>query len=52
MEIWARRRTAFGGLLADPNVAQWVGRLVVLVLVLLVGWLVGMLLSFFTRSLG
>jgi membrane protein required for colicin V production len=41
-----------GGLLADPNVAQWVGRLVVLVLVLLVGWLVGMLLSFFTRSLG
>lgn len=41
-----------GGLLADPKVAPWVGRLVVLVLVLLVGWLVGMLLSFFTRSLG
>jgi membrane protein required for colicin V production len=41
-----------GGLLADPNVAVWVGRLVVLVLVLLVGWLVGMLLSLFTRSLG
>jgi membrane protein required for colicin V production len=41
-----------GGLLADPNVAPWVGRLVVLVLVLLVGWLIGMLLSYFTRSLG
>jgi len=41
-----------GGLLADPNVAPWVGRLVVLVLVLLLGWLVGMLLSHFTRSLG
>ncbi|HEY1313660.1 MAG TPA: CvpA family protein [Steroidobacteraceae bacterium] len=41
-----------GGLLADPNVAPWVGRLVVLVLVLLVGWLVGMVLSYFTRSLG
>ncbi len=41
-----------GGLLADPNVAPWVGRLVTLVLVLLVGWIVGMLLSYFTRSLG
>ena len=41
-----------GGLLADPNVAPWVGRLVVLVLVLLVGWVVGLLLSYFTRSLG
>ena len=41
-----------GGLLADPRVAPWVGRLVVLVLVLLFGWLVGMLLSYFTRSLG
>jgi membrane protein required for colicin V production len=41
-----------GGLLADPGVAPWVGRLVVLVLVLLLGWLVGMLLSYFTRSLG
>jgi membrane protein required for colicin V production len=39
-------------LLADPTVAPWVGRLVVLVLVLLVGWLVAMLLSYFTRSLG
>jgi membrane protein required for colicin V production len=41
-----------GGLLADPNVAPWVGRLVVLVLVLLVGWVIGMLLSYFTRSMG
>ncbi len=41
-----------GGLLADPNVAPWVGRVVILVLVLLLGWLVGMLLSYFTRSLG
>src|SRR6266700_901370 len=32
-----------GGLLADPNVAPWVGRLVILVLVLLVGWVVGLL---------
>ena len=30
----------------------WVGRLVILVLVLLLGWVVGMLLSYFTRSLG
>ena len=41
-----------GGLLADPNVAPWVGRLVILVLVLLAGWVVGLLLSYFTRSLG
>src|SRR5450755_2051179 len=41
-----------GGLLADPTVAPWVGRLVILVLVLLTGWLVGMLLSYFTRSIG
>ncbi|HEY2144781.1 MAG TPA: CvpA family protein [Steroidobacteraceae bacterium] len=41
-----------GGLLADPKVAPWVGRLVILVLVLLLGWAVGMLLSYFTRSLG
>ena len=41
-----------GGLLADSNVAPWVGRLVILILVLLVGWVVGMLLSYFTRSLG
>jgi membrane protein required for colicin V production len=41
-----------GGVLAYPNVAPWIGRLCVLVLVLLVGWAVGMLLSYFTRSLG
>jgi membrane protein required for colicin V production len=41
-----------GGLLAERSVAPWVGRLVILVLVLLVGWVVGMLLSYFTRSLG
>src|SRR6202795_1573725 len=41
-----------GGVLADPNIAPWVGRLIVLVLVLLIGWVVGMLLSYFTRSLG
>jgi membrane protein required for colicin V production len=41
-----------GGLLADPNVAPWVGRLVVLVLVLLIGWIAGMLLGYLTRSMG
>jgi membrane protein required for colicin V production len=41
-----------GGLLADRSVAPWVGRLVVLVLVLLIGWVIGMLLSYFSRSLG
>jgi membrane protein required for colicin V production len=41
-----------GGLLADPVVAPWVGRLVILILVLLAGWVIGMLLSYFTRSLG
>jgi len=41
-----------GGLLADPSIAPWVGRLVVLVLVLLLGWVVGMVLSYFMRSLG
>ncbi len=41
-----------GGLLAESSVAPWVGRLVVLVLVLLIGWLVGMVLSYFTRSVG
>jgi membrane protein required for colicin V production len=41
-----------GGVLAEPNVAPWIGRLVVLVLVLLTGWVVGWLLSYFTRSLG
>ena len=41
-----------GGLLADPSIAPWVGRLVILVLILLLGWVVGMLLSYFTRSIG
>src|SRR5260221_13146438 len=41
-----------GGLLADPKVAPWIGRLVILVLVLVIGWVVGMLMSYFTRSLG
>jgi membrane protein required for colicin V production len=41
-----------GGLLADPTVAPWVGRLVILILVLLIGWVAGMLLSYFTRSVG
>src|SRR5450631_4728656 len=56
--IWAAWRFGpmvephLGGLLADPSVSPWVGRLVVLVLVLLLGWIIGMLLSYFTRSLG
>ncbi|HLZ98084.1 MAG TPA: CvpA family protein [Steroidobacteraceae bacterium] len=56
--IWAAWRFGvvvephLGGLLADPNVAPWVGRLAILVLVLLVGWVVGLLLGYFTRSLG
>jgi membrane protein required for colicin V production len=41
-----------GGLLADPSVAPWAGRLVILVIVLLLGWIVGMLLGYLTRSLG
>jgi len=41
-----------GGLLADPSIAPWVGRLVILVLILLIGWVAGMLLSYFTRSIG
>lgn len=41
-----------GGLLADPKVAPWVGRLVVLICVLLIGWVIGALLVQFTRSLG
>jgi membrane protein required for colicin V production len=41
-----------GGLLADPRIAPWVGRFVILMLVLLIGWLIGMLLSYFTRSMG
>lgn len=41
-----------GGLLADPKIAPWVGRLAILVLVLIVGWVIGMLLGYFTRSVG
>ena len=41
-----------GGVLADPKIAPWVGRLVILVLVLLIGWVIGMLLGYFTRSMG
>jgi len=41
-----------GGLLADPKVAPWAGRLVILLLVLLVGWIIGKLLGYFLRSAG
>jgi membrane protein required for colicin V production len=41
-----------GGLLAGPKVAPWVGRLCVLIVVLLIGWIVGMLLGYFTDGLG
>ena len=41
-----------GGVLADPTVAPWVGRAVILVLVLVIGWVIAMLLSYLTRSLG
>lgn len=41
-----------GGLLANASIAPWVGRLVILVLVLLIGWLAGMMLSYFTRAMG
>jgi membrane protein required for colicin V production len=56
--IWAawkfgpRVEPFLGGLLADPKVAPWVGRLFVLALVLLVGWLVGFLVGRFMQSLG
>jgi len=56
--IWAAWKFAplvqphLGGLLAEPSVAPWVGRLVVLVLVLVMGWLIGMLLNYFTSSMG
>ena len=51
LAIWARLAIRpfiephLGGLLADPRIAPWVGRLVILVLVLLVGWVVGMVLE-------
>ena len=41
-----------GGYLADPKIAPWIGRVVILLLVLLFGWLCGMLLSYLTRSVG
>lgn len=56
--IWAAWRFGprvepyLGGLLTDSSVSPWVGRLVVLVLVLLMGWLVGMVLSYLMRSIG
>jgi membrane protein required for colicin V production len=58
LAIWAAWKMGpvvephLGGLLADPTIAPWVGRLVILILVLLMGWVVGMLLSYFTRALG
>jgi membrane protein required for colicin V production len=56
--IWAAWRFGpvvephLGGLLADPRIAPWVGRVVILLLVLVCGWVVGMVLSYFTRSVG
>jgi membrane protein required for colicin V production len=56
--IWAawklgpRVEPHLGGLLADPRIAPWVGRLVILLMVLLLGWVVGMLLSYLLRSAG
>jgi membrane protein required for colicin V production len=41
-----------GGLLAEPAVRPWVGRLVVLVIVILIGVVTGFLLQYFTRSIG
>lgn len=41
-----------GGLLAEPQVRPWVGRLVVFVLVILAGSLTGLILGYFMRSLG
>lgn len=41
-----------GGLLADPPVRPWVGRLVVLVLVVLAGILTGLIMQYFLRSVG
>ena len=58
LAIWASWKAGplvephLGGLLADPHIAPWVGRLTVLVLVLLIGWLVGLVFSYFTRGLG
>jgi membrane protein required for colicin V production len=48
----ARIEPHLGGLLADPSVAPWVGRLIVMALILGVGLLVGMFLSYFTGRVG
>jgi membrane protein required for colicin V production len=56
--LWAAWTFAYlvephlGGYLADPAVRPWVGRLVVLVAVLFVGFLVGALLGYFLRPSG
>lgn len=58
LAIWAAWRFGrvvephLGGLLADPNVAPWVGRVVILTGVLVVGWLAGAAIGYFTRSIG
>jgi membrane protein required for colicin V production len=41
-----------GGLLAEHQVRPWIGRLVVLVLVILAGVVVGFILQYFMRSAG
>jgi membrane protein required for colicin V production len=41
-----------GGLLAEPAILPWAARLVVLVSMLVVGWMVGMVLGYFTRGIG
>jgi membrane protein required for colicin V production len=41
-----------GGLLAEPAVRPWVGRIVVLAIVLVIGLLVGILLRYLMRSVG
>ncbi len=41
-----------GGYLGEPNVRPWVGRLVVLICVLVIGYLVGMVLSYYMRGAG
>lgn len=56
--IWAAWRFGtllephLGGLLSDPRVRSWVGRIAVLAIVLLTGTAVGWLLRFFLRSVG
>ena len=41
-----------GGLLAQPAIRPWVGRLVILLLVFLASWLTGLILQYFMRSVG